>query len=280
MFLGASYAELGENAAAIRPLNRVLEVQPNDRNARLMLAQALLGAQRYEEAAEQFRKLSDLLAANSKVWHGLVQSYDALSQRAPAEAAKYRELAHQAYSRLMQLPPPREAFLLSADLHAQTGEWAEAAKELRQALKLAPDDWRVRSKLAQALYRSRDYESALALADRMRNEQPDSPELNFLTGACWLNLEQPARSIPYLEKAVGADPHFLPAHAALGQALLKTGKPAHAIPHLKTALSIDEDGSAHFQLFRAYTIAGEAAAAKQALSEYEQFSKRLRLANP
>src|SRR5205823_9381491 len=273
LFLGASYAELGENDAAIQPLNRVLDVQPNDRNARLMLAQALLGTQRYEGAAEQFRKLSDLLPANSKVWYGLGQSYDGLSRHAPAEAAKYREFAQQAYGRLMQLPPSREAFVHAAELNAESGEWVEAARHWREAMKLAPGDRRVRTSLAQALYRSRDYESALALADRMRNEQPDSPELNFLTGACWLNLEQPARSIPYLEKAVSVDRQFLPAQAGLGQALLKTGKAKEAIPHLQAALSIDEDGSDHFQLFRAYTIAGEAAAAKQALSEYEQFSK-------
>ena len=56
LFLGASYVELGENTAAIRPLNKVLEARPNERNARLMLAQALLGAQRYEQAHESYQR--------------------------------------------------------------------------------------------------------------------------------------------------------------------------------------------------------------------------------
>jgi hypothetical protein len=61
---------------------------------------------------------------------------------------------------------------------------------------------------------------------------------------------------------------------------LQTGRAKDAIPHLKAALSIDEDGSGRFQLFRAYEIAGQGKAAKQALSDYKEFTKRLRLANP
>jgi predicted Zn-dependent protease len=95
-----------------------------------------------------------------------------------------------------------------------------------------------------------------------------------------LNLQQPEKSIPYLEKAIEADRHLLPAHAGLGQALLQTGKAKEAIPHLQAGLSIDEDGSGHFQLFRAYEITGETEAAKQALSDYKEFTKRLRLSNP
>ena len=280
LFLGASYVELGESAAAIQPLNKVLEAQPNERNARLMLAQALLGAQRYEEAAEQFRKLSELVPDNPKVWYGLGQSSERLSKRAPAEREQYRELARQAYDRLMQLPRSRESCIHTAELRAESGEWVEAAKEWREALKIAPDDGRARAGLAWALYRSRDYEAALELIDSMHKDNGDSAELNFLSGACWLNLQQPEKSIPYLEKAIGTDSHLLPAHAALGQALLQTSNAKEAIPHLKAALSIDEDGSGHFQLFRAYEIAGQAEAAKQALSDYEEFTKRLRFANP
>jgi tetratricopeptide (TPR) repeat protein len=280
LFLGASYVELGKNAAAIQPLKKVLEAQPNERNARLMLAQALLGAQRYEEAAEQFRKLSEVIPDSPKVWFGLGESYDRLVQSAPSEREQYRELARQSYDRLAQLPRSREAYIHTAELRAESGEWVDAAKQWREALKLAPDDGRIRTGLVWALYRSRDYEAALELIDSMQKDNGDSAELNFLSGACWLNLQQPEKSIPYLEKAIEADRHLLPAHAGLGQALLQTGKAKEAIPHLQAGLSIDEDGSGHFQLFRAYEITGETEAAKQALSDYKEFTKRLRLSNP
>jgi predicted Zn-dependent protease len=101
-----------------------------------------------------------------------------------------------------------------------------------------------------------------------------------LTGACWLNLEQPEKSIPYLDEAIQAEGNLLSARAALGQALLRTGKAKEAIPHLKAALPIDEDGSGHFQLFRAYEAAGQREAARQALAGYKEFTKHLLFSNP
>src|SRR6202171_5819396 len=82
LFLGSSYVELGENARAVAPLERVIAVQPNDRNARLMLADALLGSERFDEAAAQFQKASELAPQNPKVWYGLGRSYEALAERA------------------------------------------------------------------------------------------------------------------------------------------------------------------------------------------------------
>jgi len=280
LFLGASYVELGEFGAAIPPLKKVLEAQPNERNARLMLAEALSGARQYEEAAEHFQKLSELVPDNPKVWYGLGQCYEKLFQQSPGQHKQYQELARQAYNRLTELPRSRESCIHAAELRAESGEWVEAAKEWREALRIAPDDGRARSGLVRALYRARDYTAALALIDSLGKDGLDSAELKFLTGACWLNLEQPERSIPYLEEAIQADGYLLSAQAALGQALLRTGKAKEAIPHLQAALSIDEDGSGHFQLFRAYEAAGQTEAAKQALSDYKEFVKRLLLSNP
>jgi tetratricopeptide (TPR) repeat protein len=275
LFLGASYVALGEFVAAIPPLQKVLEAQPQERNARLALAEALSGARRYEEAADQFQKLSGLLPDNPRVWYGLGQCFDKLSQQTPGQRDHYRELAQHAYNRLKQLPLSRESCIHAAELREESGEWAEAAKAWREALKIAPDDGRARAGLAWALFRARDYAPALALIDSMRKDGLESAELDFLSGACWLNLEQPGKSISYFEKALAADSHLLPAQSALGQALMRTGRAKEAIPRLRAGLSVDEDGTIHFQLYRAYVIAGQAEAAKRALADYEEFKKRL-----
>jgi tetratricopeptide (TPR) repeat protein len=275
LFLGASYLELGEFTAAIPPLRKVLAAQPRDPNARLALAQALSGAKQYLEAAEQFHRLSELIPDNTKAWYGLGDCYDKLSEQAPGQRVHYQELAQEAFDRLMHLPLSPESCMHAAELREQNSEWVEAAKEWRNALELTPHDGRVRARLAWALFRARDYTPVLELIESMRKDRIDSAELDFLSGECWLNLEQPNKSITYLEKAIAADSHFLPAQAALGQALLRTGKAREAIPRLRAALSGDEDGTLHFQLYRAYSIAGQAEAAKQALNDYEEFKKRL-----
>ena len=275
LFLGASYLQLGEFAAAIPPLQKVLEQQPTERNALLALAEALSGARRYEQAADEFQRLSEIVPDNPKVWYGLGQCYDKLSEKEPDRGEHYRELAQQAYNRLEQLPPSPESYIHAAELRDKSSEWVEAAKVWRKAVALAPHDNRARAGLTWALFRARDYKSVLEVIESMREDGADSAVLNFLSGGCWLNMEQPEKSIPYLEKAIAADSNFLPAQAALGQALLRTGKAREAIPHLQAALSVDEDGTIHFQLYRAYTVAGQAEAAKQALSNYEEFKKQL-----
>ncbi|HET9179052.1 MAG TPA: tetratricopeptide repeat protein [Terriglobia bacterium] len=273
LFLGASYLQLGEFASAIPPLQKALAEQPADRNARLALAEALSGARRYEEAAEQFQRLAEIIPDNPRVWYGLGQCYEKLSEQTNGQSEHYRELARQAYNRLEQLPRSPEMYIHAAELREKNSEWVEAATQWREALALEPHDERARAGLAWALFRARDYASALEVIAEMRKDGIDSAVLNFLTGGCWLNLQQPEKSIPYLEKAIAADSGFLPAKAALGQALLQTGKAREAIPLLRAALSADDDGTIHFQLYRAYAMAGEAGAAKQALSDYEEFKK-------
>lgn len=275
LFLGASYLQLGEYAAAIPPLQKALEAQSTERNARLALAEAFSGAGQYEQATQQFQKLSQILPDSPKVWYGLGHCYDKLSELAPGQSARYRQLAQQAYNRLDQQPPSLESRIHAAELLDRSSEWMEAAKLWRKALELAPHDNRARGGLAWALFRARDYKPALKVIESMRKDGFDSAVVNFLTGGCWLNLQQPEKSIPYLEKAIAADSHFLPAKAALGQVLLQTGKARAAIPYLRAALSVDEDGTTHFQLYRAYSITGQTEAAKRALADYEEFKKRL-----
>ena len=121
LFLGASYLQLGEQARAVGPLQKVIEAQPNERNARLMLAEALLALLRHEEAAEHFQKASELAPENPRVWYGLGQSLEALSQ-----------------STLQQLekagPQSAHWFALAADASLKQRRYGRALEHYRQAL--------------------------------------------------------------------------------------------------------------------------------------------------
>lgn len=363
LFLGASYLELGQPADALDPLREASAAMPNDPNARLMFGGALLGCKRYDEALTEFRKTSELLPNNPKVWYGLGQIHDALSEHASHElqtkspdsvyalvlagesyvrqrrfgsafaayrqglatgaaipgihaglarvykqtghsqwAAQeealeaavppllptntgpaslyrsyiaYRDSAAQAYNRLAQLPPSLESHLHAAQtLHAE-GLHRDAAVEWRKALELAPRNIEVQMGLAWSLYNIRDFDSLLPTLTSMLKENPNSVDGKFLYGASLLNLEQPDAAIPYLEAALREDPQMRAANAALGQAFLREEKPEQAIPHLKIALASDEDGNAHFQLFRAYQLTGNHQLAAQALAEYQKLRASL-----
>ena len=380
LFLGSSYVELGQHLRAVAPLEKVVVRQPDDRNARLMLAEALLAVERYDEAVMQFQKARELAPGNSRVWYGLGRSFEALRDRAfqqlettarespywhalvadaclkqrrygsafahyrqalagraglrglhaglaavyretghadwaraeeereqaapspncalegracdfaagrydeiaaTADAATapearywtyraYAELARRAYRHLEQAPSSIESHLHAANTLTAEGRDREAAGEWREALRLSPGDAQIQTGLTWSLYRTHDLEEALPLLRELLDRQHESREWNFLYGASLLNLDQPEKALPFLETAVRLDGQFLPAQAALGQTLLSMGKASQAIPHLKAAVVGDEDGSAHFQLLRAYQLTGQTELAGRALAEYQE----------
>ena len=182
----------------------------------------------------------------------------------------YNKLALNAYSELGQLPPSAESHELEAKIDSQRRQYAESAKEWREALVYSPGNRYVQTQLAIALYKSGDLAGAQALFEQLLKEQPEAPDLNFYLGDTLLNSQKPQAALPYLEKAVLRNPALLAAQKSIGLAYLQTGQADRAIVHLKAALPIDEDGSARYQLARAYQRVGKKDLAAAMLKEYQQ----------
>jgi predicted Zn-dependent protease len=184
------------------------------------------------------------------------------------------ELARKAFGRLGQLPPSPEATLVRVDvLRAQRQPLKESIEELQKAAATWPEDRRIRRELATRLFLGHDYAEARELLEQLRQAEPDSTELALMLGQAWLEPGEPAKALPFLQKAVGRDPRLLPAQAALGRAFLEAGDAARAIPHLEAAVHGDKDGSLHYQLARAYRAAGRADLASQALQKFQEIRR-------
>jgi tetratricopeptide (TPR) repeat protein len=260
LFLGASYLALGDFAKAAGALQRAVSANPADRNAWLMLGEALLESRQPEAAYEHLRAAAEAMPQNPRAWYDLGRA---------AERSGRNEQAREAWNRLASLPTSVESHLHAAESNDADHRWREAAKERQEALEVAPANPRIRTGLAWSLFRSRDYEQALSILQPLLTDNAPA-EIRFLYGASLLNLQQPAEAMPYLRAALARDPHMLPAAAALGQALLQTGKPEEAIRYLEQAAPADEDGTTHFQLFRAYQLTDQPKKAKQALAGYQR----------
>lgn len=198
------------------------------------------------------------------------------TRAAPSPVALYwrvraaNELALAALHKLSAVPDSRELHEFLAEAHRNRGQHMEAASEWRRALQFTPEDRYLQKELAVSLHLSRDYSGASEVVQKLLRKDPASAELNYLLGDALLNLQQALRAIPYLEKAAAADPNLLPARASLGRAYLQTGAAARAVPHLRAALPLDEDGSLHFQLARAYRDAGQPESARQTMAKYRE----------
>jgi tetratricopeptide (TPR) repeat protein len=245
-------------------------------------------AGRRAQAAEERRTLESLPAPDcvrdktACAFHAgrYVEAIAALRARRDAEASYWRvrahnELALEAFSRLDQLPASPQSHEFRARLYRSQGRHIDSIDELQRARTLAPEDRRIQRELATSFYLSRDYESAERLLEALIREEP-SAELQFLYGDTLLQAQKPEKAIPLLEAAVRADPAVVTARASLARAYLQVGRQADAIPHLKAALAIDEDGSLHYQLARAYQATGQAELAKQMMAKYAVLQKEKR----
>jgi tetratricopeptide (TPR) repeat protein len=157
LFLGAARLQLAQIPASIDALNMVLRLQPYHPDALQMLATALLSLGRLAEAAEQYRKLTDLAPESSPAWYGLGRSYESLAVRAfddlqnaaPASAywlalvadtrLREQQLSSAFYlyrSALEKIPTMRGLHAQLAEVYRRSGhsDWASVEEEKERQL--------------------------------------------------------------------------------------------------------------------------------------------------
>jgi tetratricopeptide (TPR) repeat protein len=186
----------------------------------------------------------------------------------------YNQLAIEAFDRLGQLPDSVEIHALKAQILHGHSQDAEAAAEWRAALALAPGDARLENELATALFLAHRYDEVMPLLQKLLVQRSDAPDLNFMMGESLWRIQQPEKAVPYLMSALKNEPNLLPAHAALGMVDALLNKNAEAVPHLEKAISLDDDGSLHYSLARAYQAAGNSEQAKKMMQESQQIRQK------
>jgi tetratricopeptide (TPR) repeat protein len=190
------------------------------------------------------------------------------------QAKAASELAFQAFFRLGQLPPSIELHQFKAEVARDQNQPLESVKEWREALAMAPNDARLQQELATSFFMAGDYRAALEQAKTTVKTAAPTAELNFIAGDSLVRLEEPEKAVPYLRAALAADPKLLAANASLGLALSRLGQTAEAIPLLEKALDLDDDGSLHYQLARAYQAAGNQEKSRIVMAGYQQILQK------
>ena len=186
----------------------------------------------------------------------------------------YNALAFATFDRLGSLPESVELHALKADILRSHRQYLPSADEYRSALKLAPDDPRLKQELAISLFLAKDYQTLIPMLKAESAIHPQIAETNFMLGDSFLRTQQPEKSIPYLQAALQEQPAMPTADASLGLALALTNRSAEAIPHLERALTIDDDGSLHYQLARAYQAKGDTQRARELMAEYQKIQSQ------
>ncbi len=151
--LGAAHLALNEPKLAVSPLERAAAADPSNADVRGMLAGAVFDAGRFESAAAQYQKLTELSPLDPRAWYGLGRSYESA--------------ANAAFEKLQKLDA-QSAYVsaLVADTRLARRQFRSAFFFYTEALKKKPGLMGANSGLAE-VYRQTGHEDwASAVAER------------------------------------------------------------------------------------------------------------------
>lgn len=287
--LGAAYARLGRNAEAIEQYRRALAGEDPDPAIRFNLGLALFKAARFPEAAEELagvvekqpqNKGARLLLAESHLQQG--QSAKVVELLAPHEAA-YAEDRAYAYllgsalvrendlkrgqvllDRVLRGGDSAETRLLMGAAQLRAGDPQAARDELRRAAELNPSLPGVHSLLGQALQRMADASGAEAAYRRALEQHPNDFDANLQLGNIRRDEGRNDEALAYLTRAArlrGDDPGV---RQALGSLYLATGDFQKACDALEPLVrQAPEFQQGHVLLAMAYARLGRTADAER-----------------
>src|SRR6266481_552482 len=236
--LGTLLLDKQENAAAVAPLRKAVELLPAQSHPRYLLAVALDRSGDRAGATESFEALLHLDPNNITAIDYL--GWAALRDGKPGEAeARFR--------RAVEVQPKESGGCrgLAESLDAQ--KKPEAAGAYRDYLELMPNDSAARARLIHLLVEQKENDAALAELDRMDAGKQPSFESLKLRADIQIAEKKWDDSIATLQQALALAPNVAQLHGGLGRIFLQKRDFAAAEKELRIALRLDGKNLAYWK---------------------------------
>src|SRR5438309_5638233 len=228
--LGTLLLDKNDNAAAVAPLRKAVDLLPAQSHPRYLLAVALDRSGDHAGAAEAFEALlhldpNDVTAINYLGWV-------ALRNGKPADAeARFR----RAVEIQPKEPEGRKGLAESLDARKKP----EAAGAYREYLELMPNDSEARARLIHLLLEQNEGDAALAELDGLDAGKHPTLESLKLRADVQIAGKKWDDSIVTLRQALALAPNDAQLHGGLGRILLQKRDFAAAEKELRIALRFD-----------------------------------------
>ena len=227
--LGTLLLESREDAAAVAPLRKAVELLPAESHPRYLLAVALDRSGDRSAAANAFDALlhldpNDITALGYLGWM-------ALRAGKPVEAERRFRRAVEAQ------PENAESHRgVAESLEAQ--DKPEAVSAYRSYLELVPNDSDSRARLARLLMKQGENDAALAELDRIEAGKPSVSSLKLRADVQIAQKRWPD-AIATLQQAVSLAPNDAQLHGGLGRTYMQVRDFPNAEKELKAAIQLD-----------------------------------------
>jgi len=257
--LGMLLLDKQDNAAALAPLHKAVELLPAQSRPRYLLAVAQDRSGDQAGAAESFEALihldpNDITAIN---YLGAA----ALRQGQPAEA-------ETRFRHALEVQPnsteARRGLALSLDAQKKP----EAAGAYREYLEFAPGDSEARARLVHLLVEQKENDAALAELARLDAGKPPTVESLKLRADVQIAAKKWDDSVVTLQKALALAPNDAQLHGGLGRIYLQKRDFPAAEKELRIAFHLDGKNLNYFKdLSSTFYLGGNYPAALAAMDE-------------
>ncbi len=248
-------------AAAESEFRRILAIRPADAQSRLYLARTLIELGRVPEA--------------------LVEINRALATQTDPEiqfqaGSIVRDLAEQRFAELERLAPDSSAVRELAARHfEQRGNLPEALRGYRAAIAKEPGRPGLHYEAGNILWRMRQLDAATEELQAELARSPHHGMANLRLGQVFLDGNDAARAVAFLEQAVDAMPESADARRELGKAYRDLGRTTDARTQWEAvAKARPDDDQVHYLLGNLYRQSGDADRARQELNLHSDILKR------
>jgi tetratricopeptide (TPR) repeat protein len=119
----------------------------------------------------------------------------------------------------------------------------EAAFQLVQAKRMAPDDARVRKELGIAFYDKRLFDKAIRELDKARELAPSDARVSYALGLAHEGNRDVPVAITFYRRAVELEPGLVEVRRTLADALAAMGEMSGAVSELEQALRLDRSNT-------------------------------------
>jgi len=213
--LANSAAHIGQHEQVVTACRHVLEHNPQQQQAIVLLGKALVSLGDYQGAIPYLEQSTQITPEDERVWLTLAdlrlqignagQSLNTLR-----EAARLR-------------PASEEIALALADAYLRAGQHTEALPYLRQAAILSPHSPQISLLLGRTLRTLGYLADALQVLEPAFQEWPQDSDLALELGRVLIEVGNPLASLPVLEVALQADQPDVDAYLLYARTLVGSG---------------------------------------------------------
>ena len=134
-------------------------------------------------------------------------------------------LAEDTYKKILEINPKEsQARFGLADVYRRKGQLEPATEQLQEVLTINPDDTHALMALGDVSLARKDLEGAGRYFTRLSALEPHSAPVHYKNGVIKLMGKKPKEAASLFEKALNADPDFVPALSQLMNMLVKEKK--------------------------------------------------------